>query len=118
MRVDHYLKADGSDPFQDGLDAMRDFKAIAKIERCVDRMRLGNLGDHRSCGEGVCEARIDYGPGYRVYYSQMGKDFLLLFCSGDKTSQGQDIERAKEYRKDFLQRIRKEIRNGQTHTKP
>lgn len=118
MRVDHYLKADGTDPFQKDLDAMKDLRAVSKIERCIDRMELGNLGNHRSCGEGVCETKIDYGPGYRVYYSQFGDNVLLLFCSGEKSSQEQDIKRAKGYREDFLQRSRKEKRNGQTHTKP
>ena len=65
---------------------------------------LGNLGDFKSVGEGVFEFRIDYGPGYRVYFAQFGSAFILLLCGGDKRTQTQDILRAKQYWIDFQNR--------------
>lgn len=65
---------------------------------------MGNFGHVRSVGEGVHELKIDYGPGYRVYYASSGKTIVLLLLGGDKASQGKDIGRAKEYWKDFKRR--------------
>jgi len=59
-------------------------------------MELGNLGDHKSIGNGVSEIRIDYGPGYRLYYTKNGNTILILLVGGDKSSQQKDIERAKK----------------------
>jgi putative addiction module killer protein len=62
------------------------------------------LGDWRSVGDGVCELRIDYGPGYRVYYGQDGEALILLLCGGDKRTQAKDIEKAHGYWKDYKAR--------------
>jgi putative addiction module killer protein len=78
--------------------------AIVKIEQRLDRLRLGNLGNFRSVGEGVCELKIDYGPGYRVYFGQVGTTIVLLLCGGDKSTQDRDIRKAKEYWIDYEQR--------------
>ena len=67
-------------------------------------MELGNFGDHKSVGEGIWEARIDYGPGYRVYYCFEGIHIVLLLCSGNKGSQNKDISRAKLYKADYERR--------------
>ena len=72
-------------------------KAITKIEARLRRLENGNLGDYRSVGEGVFELRIDYGPGYRVYFGQVGSTIVLLLCGGDKSTQDQDISTAKRY---------------------
>jgi putative addiction module killer protein len=64
----------------------------------------GNLGDVRSVGQGVMEMRIDWGPGYRVYFARTGRLVILLLCGGDKRSQAKDIERAKTYFEDFKTR--------------
>ena len=66
--------------------------------------RHGNLGDYRSVGEGVCELKIDYGPGYRVYFGQIGSTIVLLLCGGNKSTQEQDIRRAIEYWTDYRRR--------------
>lgn len=67
-------------------------------------MRLGNFGHSKSLGEGIYELKVDYGPGYRVYFSVIGKTIVLLLLGGDKKSQNKDIAQAKEYRKTFKQR--------------
>lgn len=77
------------------LRGLRDRAAKARIEVRLDRLALGNPGDVRPVGEGISELRITYGPGYRVYYVQRGEVLVILLCGGDKSTQSQDIERAK-----------------------
>lgn len=96
-----YVTADGSIPFSEWLDSLRDRKARNKIKARLDRVVQGNLGDYRSVGEGVCELRVDYGPGYRVYFGQVGSVLVLLLCGGDKSTQEQDIRTAQEYWQDY-----------------
>ena len=74
---------------------LRDRRARAKIETRVRRLSLGNPGDVKPVGEGISEIRIDYGPGYRVYYMQRGPAVVVLLCGGDKGSQSKDIALAK-----------------------
>lgn len=81
--------------FMKWLTGLRDQKAIARIQIRIDRLALGNPGDVRPVGSGISEMRIDYGPGYRVYFSQRGSDIIILLCGGDKTTQTSDIEKAK-----------------------
>jgi putative addiction module killer protein len=81
--------------FMKWLTGLRDQKAIARIQIRIDRLALGNPGDVRPVGSGISEMRIDYGPGYRVYFSQRGSDLVILLCGGDKTTQTSDIEKAK-----------------------
>jgi putative addiction module killer protein len=92
-----YVTEDGRVPFSEWLVSLRDIKARAKIRVRLDRVSLGNLGDCHGVGEGVLELRIDYGPGYRVYFGQVGSTIVLLLCGGDKSTQANDIERAKHY---------------------
>ena len=81
--------------FMKWLTGLRDQKAIARIQIRIDRLALGNPGDVRPVGSGISAMRIDYGPGYRVYFSQRGSDLVILLCGGDKTTQTSDIEKAK-----------------------
>lgn len=81
--------------FASWLRDLRDRSAKARIEIRLDRLALGNPGDVRPVGEGVSELRISYGPGYRVYFVQRGELVVILLCGGDKSSQSQDIDRAK-----------------------
>jgi putative addiction module killer protein len=85
-----------TDEFDLWLADLRDPKALAKISTRIQRLELGNPGDVRAVGDGISEMRIDYGPGYRVYYKQIGKEIVLLLCGGDKSTQANDIKRAKE----------------------
>ena len=80
------MTADGRRPFVEWLDALRDRRAIDKIEKRLRRVESGNLGDYRSVGEGVCELKINYGSGYRVYFGQIGSTIVLLLCGGDKST--------------------------------
>lgn len=91
-----------SDIFADWLNNLRDRRAIARVRMRIDRMAFGNAGDVQPVGDGVSEMRIDYGPGYRVYFVQRGALLIILLCGGDKASQSRDIVKARrlaaEYR--------------------
>jgi putative addiction module killer protein len=102
--IQNYLTAEGRSPFEEWLNALRDITARARIRNRLKRVESGNLGNYRSVGEGVCELKIDYGSGYRVYFGQIGSTVVLLLCGGDKSTQAQDILRAKEYWRDYEER--------------
>ena len=76
------------------LDGLRDTRARARVLVRVERLAAGNPGDVREVGEGVSELRIDYGPGYRVYYKRQGRALVVLLAGGDKRTQSRDIETA------------------------
>lgn len=80
--------------FSEWLQALKDSRAKARIAARTQRLAFGNPGDVRPVGGGVSELRIDYGPGYRVYYMQRGKVLIILLCGGDKSSQDKDIKLA------------------------
>jgi putative addiction module killer protein len=80
--------------FSAWLNRLKDANAFARIVARIRRMEMGNAGDARSVGKGVVEMRIDYGPGYRVYYVQRSSEIVILLCAGDKRTQQQDIRRA------------------------
>ncbi len=84
-----------TETFRTWLADLRDRRAVARIAARIDRLKLGNPGDVKSVGDGVSELRIDYGPGYRLYYKRVGQEIVLLLCGGDKSTQDRDIERAK-----------------------
>lgn len=75
--------------------SLRDSRAKAKVITRIQRLAAGNAGDVRPAGGGISELRIDFGPGYRVYFCQKGKQLVVLLCGGDKSSQRRDIERAR-----------------------
>lgn len=85
-----------TDEFSDWLNGLRDIRARAKILARIDRLALGNPGDVAPVGNGVSEMRIQYGPGYRVYFIRRGQDVVVLLCGGDKSSQVTDIAAAKK----------------------
>lgn len=87
--------------FQEWISRLRDHQARARIAARVLRMTFGNYGDVKPIGQGVSEMRIDYGPGYRVYFTQRGERLILLLCGGDKSSQDRDILKAKALAKEF-----------------
>lgn len=88
-----------TDIFANWFKKLRDRKAKARIQARIDRIEIGNFGDVASVGEGVSELRINYGPGYRVYFVQRGSIVVILLSGGDKGSQNVDIKRAKEISK-------------------
>ena len=73
------------------LDGLRDIHARARIQVRVERLAAGNAGDIKPVGEGVSELRIDYGPGYRVYFAKRGRKVVVLLAGGDKSTQATDI---------------------------
>ena len=76
------------------LDSLRDARARARVLVRVERLAAGNPGDVRPVGEGVSELRIDYGPGYQVYFEKQGRMVVILMAGGDKRTQSQDVETA------------------------
>lgn len=81
--------------FGSWIGGLRDLRAAARIDARIGRLRLGNFGDVKSVGDGVSELRVDFGPGYRVYFTKHGDKVVVLLCAGDKGSQARDIKRAK-----------------------
>ncbi|MBX3435798.1 MAG: type II toxin-antitoxin system RelE/ParE family toxin [Pirellulales bacterium] len=96
-----YLTEGGRCPFADWLERLRDRRAQQRIDARLTRVELGNFGDARGVGDGVMELRIDYGPGYRVYFGRDGDRVVLLLLGGDKRSQSRDIDEAKAYWADY-----------------
>ena len=103
--IRHYLTSDERDPFLEWRGKLRDTKAKIAIDRRINRVELGNFGDHKFCRDGVWELRIDVGPGYRVYYAISGRQVILLLCGGDKQTQDSDITRACEHWQDWQGRV-------------
>lgn len=94
--------------FASWLDALKDIRARARILVRIERMATGNSGDMKAVGEGVSELRIDYGPGYRVYFTKRGTQLIILLVGGDKSNQRRDIQTAQCMARDLL-----EEHNGQ-----
>jgi len=83
-----------TDLFAEWLDSLRDLRARARVQVRIERLAAGNPGNVRPVGEGVSELRIDYGPGYRVYFKRHGSELIILLAGGDKSSQARDIKTA------------------------
>lgn len=90
-----------TETFSKWLIKLRDLRARARIQARIDRLELGNAGDVKPVGEGVSEMRIDYGPGYRVYFIQKGSELIILLAGGDKRTQSRDIQNAIEIAKEL-----------------
>jgi putative addiction module killer protein len=91
--VREYLTADGKNPYRQWLDTL-DVTPRARIQARVLRFSTGNLGDHKSVGGGVWEARVMFGPGYRIYFGKEGQQLVLLLLGGDKSTQAGDVAQA------------------------
>jgi len=83
-----------TDTYAEWLDGLRDIHARARVLARVERLAAGNPGDVKAVGEGVSELRIDYGPGYRVYFTMRGRTVIILLAGGDKRTQSTDIKTA------------------------
>lgn len=104
IEIRHYVNRAGKDVFDDWLSDLADARARAKIATRIDRLAAGNFGDCKPLRQGVCELRIDWGPGYRVYYGMVGRVCVLLLCGGDKRKQAAAIDQAVRYLSDFKER--------------
>jgi putative addiction module killer protein len=89
------MRAKESDIYKKWIKKLSDERARYRINARVERLKQGNPGDHRFLGD-ITEMKIDYGPGYRVYYKDTRKELLILLCGGDKTTQQEDIENARK----------------------
>lgn len=89
--------ANGRQPFVDWFDRLGDRVVQARVMQRLDRLQAGNPGDCRALGSGLMELRIDSGPGYRVYFSQVAIDRCFILCGGSKQTQATDIARAKQW---------------------
>jgi putative addiction module killer protein len=107
MELLHYVTTSGRLVFDDWLQSLPDKRAQARIAVRLDRLAGDNFGDCKPVGGGVFELRIDYGPGYRVYYGIVGRAIVLLLCGGDKRHQSADIAKAVEYLQDYRKRSAK-----------
>lgn len=103
-KVETYVTREGKDVFQEWLNGLMDQRARALIDKTIAKVRLGNLGQHKSVGEGVQEIVLNYGPGYRIYFGEHGKTLVILLLGSTKKRQEKAIELAKRYWKDWKER--------------
>ena len=96
-----YRTPNGQAPFTEWLKSLRDQRTHKRIQSRIDRIASGNLGKPEPVGDGVFELRLQFGPGYRIYFGQVGNTIVLLLCGGDKSTQVRDIERAKNYWREY-----------------
>jgi len=87
--------------FVQWLDGLRDIRARARVQARIERLTSGNPGDVEPVGEGVSELRINYGPGYRVYFKKRGRELIILLAGGDKNTQAKDIKSALRLARDL-----------------
>lgn len=99
--VREYETDKGRSPYDEWLSGLRDRHGQAKIRTRINRVKLGNFGEHKGVGEGVMELVFRDGPGYRVYYGLDGDKVVILLGGGDKKTQDSDIRQAKEYWADY-----------------
>jgi len=99
--IKEYIELSGISPFRKWLNSL-DLTIKAKIQARIFRAELGNLGDYKSIGSRLYELRLNFGPGYRIYFSFYFGNSIILLNSGNKANQSKDIEKAKEYFKNFL----------------
>ena len=104
VELRYYQSLTGAQPFVEWLGGLADRQARVRIEARLARVSAGNFGDVEPVGEGVLELRIDWGPGYRVYFARVGNVIVLFLCGGDKRTQQKDIKRAKDYFEDYKRR--------------
>jgi putative addiction module killer protein len=95
------MRVDQTEDYLDWINTLKDRAGRARIQVRVDRLIHGNPGIHRNLTDGVSELKIDFGPGYRVYYTQRGNRLLLLLAGGDKSTQQSDIKRAIDLAQNF-----------------
>jgi putative addiction module killer protein len=88
------MRAQMTEVYRDWINSLKDHSGRARVQVRVDRLVHGNPGQHRTLTDGVCELKIDFGPGYRIYYTERGGVVIVLLAGGDKSTQQQDIRAA------------------------
>jgi putative addiction module killer protein len=106
LEIRYYVAADGRQPFAEWFADLEPV-ARAKVTRAIARMEQGNLSQVKAVGEGVLEHRIDFGPGYRVYFGRDGDKLVILLTGGTKKRQQRDIDAAHAYWQDYKQSKRR-----------
>lgn len=114
IKVQEYIQEDGSSPYQEWFDSL-DAKAAAKVTVAKSRLELGNTSNVKWF-DGIDEYRIDWGPGYRIYLVQDGKELIILFGGGTKKNQQSDINRAKELYQEYKKRKKEVSKQQETET--
>jgi len=99
--LQEYITRTGHTPFGDWIRSITDAPTRARLRTRLSRLRLGNFGDAHGVGAGVHELRLDFGPGYRIYYGLVGDTLVLLLGGGDKRSQARDIMEAQRHWQEF-----------------
>lgn len=102
--LQRYIMPNGTSPFGDWFRSLKDNMTKARIRMRLRQLELGNFGDCAPVGEGVIELRIQFGPGYRIYCGRHGRELILLLSGGDKSSQAEDIRRARGMWADWKER--------------
>lgn len=100
-KIKIYKTSNGKKPFLNGLEGLSDLKAKVAIEMRLHRLENGNFGLCKTLSDGLYELKIDFGPGYRIYFGKIGVQVVLLLCAGDKRSHQKDIVKAKKYLDDY-----------------
>lgn len=104
FEIRRYRDARGAEPFTEWLTGLRDRSAKARVLARLERLETGNFGDAKVLRDGVSEMRIDWGPGYRVYFGRDGRTIVVLLCGGDKRRQDVDIEKAVDLWREYVNR--------------
>ncbi len=112
-----FYESAGKPIVEDWINGLRDVHAANAIAKRLLRVRLGNLGDHRPCRDGVSELRFDLGPGYRIYYGRWKNDVILLVQGGDKSTQARDINQAVANWQEWQAAQRLKDKDKETHAK-
>lgn len=100
----NYMTESGKVPFSDWIKNLKDPTTRHRIRRRLDKLEVGHYGDYRVLGDGICELKLDFGPGYRIYFAEQDTVIIILLCGGDKRDQNKDIQTAKMYWQELLER--------------
>ncbi len=104
IEIEYYITQTGKSSFEEWFHSLKDIKTKAIVLKRLARVRLGNFGEWRSLGGGLGELKINFGPGYRIYFGQKNKILVILLCAGNKNTQEKDIKKAFEFWRDCHQR--------------
>lgn len=100
-KISIFTTGDGKAPFLNWLESIKDIQTRRRIRLRIDRLTYGNFGDTKSVGDNLYELRLFFGSGYRVYYTVENDKLVILFTGGDKSSQAEDIKKAKKYLQEY-----------------